>query len=94
MLEARRNAVRYLGDADAATTGLFSLAPRYELSVCVSGKCDCAGVVAGKVHCWPWMGKKGFPLPSVTFAEDQGAYVAAHQQGDDWSSSYFLSSEL
>jgi hypothetical protein len=71
--------------------GLFSLAPRYELSVCVSGKCDCAaGVVAGKVHCWPWMGKIGFPLPSVTFAEDQGAYVGAHQQGDDWSSSYFL----
>jgi hypothetical protein len=88
MLEARRNAVQYLGDAGCCYGGSFLIGPQIRVECLRSGKCDCAEVVAGKVHCWPWMGKVGFPL------EDQGALLGADRQGDHWSSSYFLSSEL
>ena len=94
MLEARRNAVQYLGDAGCCYDGSFLIGPQIRVERLRFWECECAEVVAGKVHCWPWMGKIGFPLPSVTFAEDQGAFLGADRQGDDWSSSYFLSSEL
>jgi hypothetical protein len=75
---SRLGGTPYLRDAGCCycTMGLFSLAPIYELSVCVSGNATVlkwlrARVTAGHGG----RDTVGFPFPSVASAEDQGAFL-------------------
>jgi hypothetical protein len=78
---------------DAATMDLFSLAPRYELSVCVSGNATVLKWLLARFAAGHG-GKDRVSSSQRDSRGSSGSVSKADKQGGDWCSSYSLSSEL